>query len=795
MNRLDLNELDRQLIDCTSNNNKTSISYKQLYDIARSIISIDFDRSQSKSNTEEDHDDSDQEEFVKTLTKILQLCQTIIDFLLADIHRLEIEHKTISNQNNLYIENLKLKKLLQLQQRAIVYRRSKMANSMNVYEHHHHSESFESNADEDSLNNLKDLPYDLANKFECIYCLKRFNDADILKRHLQTKHLSNNEDSSVSISSSIASNLSFVQQLYSQYCKEQMQKISSSNSKSKDAITIRNLKNEIEQLNEKLSKTEIQLEQEKLERKNFESNLRKDFQEQLKSIQDKFESISINKIKKNEIDLSKNDGSLNKIKQNSEIKIYDESVKYRQESRAKHLDSSETSETIEDSRFDNQKKIPSQNEYSSDSKNLNEDSIRSNLTNSIEGNEANENLELKNNLRSELISELNLKRRKKQKQRLKESNRIVSESKQSDDYEKQQRYKENIGTGLDTNRTSNIEIKNEILNSVESKIENFLKDKQKFFNKNILDEEDIKEKTNEIIDRKANKSRENLEIEESKNTANDLSEIEDENREFDSNINTNTTSIETIDSKINNQEDSKIKSKILKSILKNQKSTNENAAKRRITFSNEVTEFQISPLNSDDESNDRYYSSDRSQQKTSDLLGDDIGSSDSDQNHSNERVFVMDDNSSEIEIKSASVIDVRSDSSSDSSDEEQDHGRIEKISIDDDTSIRSNRFENETKMIPIPAKRHNISGNSNTINSSAQISKLDQRHQNDRTSMNSKVQELKELIEKKLQNPIKDGLNYRIQSAMNSKEKNGTLSNSSISKHLPLLDSYDLYEF
>ncbi|KAF7495855.1 hypothetical protein SSS_03379 [Sarcoptes scabiei] len=703
MNRLDLNELDRQLIDCTSNNNKTSISYKQLYDIARSIISIDFDRSQSKSNTEEDHDDSDQEEFVKTLTKILQLCQTIIDFLLADIHRLEIEHKTISNQNNLYIENLKLKKLLQLQQRAIVYRRSKMANSMNVYEHHHHSESFESNADEDSLNNLKDLPYDLANKFECIYCLKRFNDADILKRHLQTKHLSNNEDSSVSISSSIASNLSFVQQLYSQYY----------------------------------------------------------FQEQLKSIQDKFESISINKIKKNEIDLSKNDGSLNKIKQNSEIKIYDESVKYRQESRAKHLDSSETSETIEDSRFDNQKKIPSQNEYSSDSKNLNEDSIRSNLTNSIEGNEANENLELKNNLRSELISELNLKRRKKQKQRLKESNRIVSESKQSDDYEKQQRYKENIGTGLDTNRTSNIEIKNEILNSVESKIENFLKDKQKFFNKNILDEEDIKEKTNEIIDRKANKSRENLEIEESKNTANDLSEIEDENREFDSNINTNTTSIETTDSKINNQEDSKIKSKILKSILKNQKSTNENAAKRRITFSNEVTEFQISPLNSDDESNDRYYSSDRSQQKTSDLLGDDIGSSDSDQNHSNERVFVMDDNSSEIEIKSASVIDVRSDSSSDSSDEEQDHGRIEKTSIDDDTSIRSNRFENETKMIPIPAKRHNISGNSNTINSSAQISKLDQRHQNDRTSMNSKVQELKELIEKKLQNPIKDGLNYR----------------------------------
>ena len=43
--RLNLSELDRQLINCTANHqissSSSSISYGQLYDIAKSIIAID----------------------------------------------------------------------------------------------------------------------------------------------------------------------------------------------------------------------------------------------------------------------------------------------------------------------------------------------------------------------------------------------------------------------------------------------------------------------------------------------------------------------------------------------------------------------------------------------------------------------------------------------------------------------------------------------------------------------------------------------------------------------------------
>ena len=133
MNRLNLNELDQQLINCTQMNQKSNVSYGQLYDIARSIVSIDFGQTavaanniNTNHNNNSNKKDTDHEEMEKTLTKILQLCQTIIDFLLADIRRLELENKesTIGNpNNNLLQENRKLRKLLQLQQKSIIYRR------------------------------------------------------------------------------------------------------------------------------------------------------------------------------------------------------------------------------------------------------------------------------------------------------------------------------------------------------------------------------------------------------------------------------------------------------------------------------------------------------------------------------------------------------------------------------------------------------------------------------------------------------------------------------------------------
>lgn len=44
--RLNLNELDRQLINCKS----SPISYHQFYEIARSIVEINFDENQVNNN-------------------------------------------------------------------------------------------------------------------------------------------------------------------------------------------------------------------------------------------------------------------------------------------------------------------------------------------------------------------------------------------------------------------------------------------------------------------------------------------------------------------------------------------------------------------------------------------------------------------------------------------------------------------------------------------------------------------------------------------------------------------------
>ncbi|OTF79460.1 hypothetical protein BLA29_010225 [Euroglyphus maynei] len=139
-----------------SSKSSSSVSYGQLYDIARSIIAIDFGQPMNTNN--DDDQNPDHEELEKTLTKILQLCQTIIDFLLADIRRLEMERKELANPNNLIQENRKLRKLLQLQQKAIVYRRMNFLSITNASDQQ--SAIDQNGNDDNSLYSLDQLPSD-----------------------------------------------------------------------------------------------------------------------------------------------------------------------------------------------------------------------------------------------------------------------------------------------------------------------------------------------------------------------------------------------------------------------------------------------------------------------------------------------------------------------------------------------------------------------------------------------------------------------------------------------------------
>lgn len=204
---------------------------------------------------------------------------------MADTKRLQIEHTELTDRNNLVQENGKLRKLLQLQQKAILYGRMNML-SRNYCDMNKTTSNIVENED-NSLDNFEQLPSDSKsnnqncnlkinlNKLQCIYCSKCFTNTTALSKHLHLTHLSSSlDDPSLSLSSSISSNLTCIQRIF-QHCSFQP-----SNTLNEQKIfeeKINNLKND-------LSKAFSLLEEEKLARKNFENNVRSNFEQQFNSI-------------------------------------------------------------------------------------------------------------------------------------------------------------------------------------------------------------------------------------------------------------------------------------------------------------------------------------------------------------------------------------------------------------------------------------------------------------------------------------------------------------------------------
>lgn len=230
----------------------------------------------------------------------MQLCQTIIDFLLADTKRLQIEHSELTDRNNLIQENGKLRKLLQLQQKAILYGRMNMLSTNYCDTNKTNSNIIEDN----SLDNFEQLSSDSKsnnqnffnskisfNKFQCIFCSKCFTDTAALSKHLHLTHLSSSvDDPSLSLSSSISSNLTCIQRIF-QRCPFQPPNIQTLSEQKIYEEKINNLKND-------LSKAFSLLEEEKLARKNFENNVKSDFEQQFNSIRLQLENEANRKLEK-----------------------------------------------------------------------------------------------------------------------------------------------------------------------------------------------------------------------------------------------------------------------------------------------------------------------------------------------------------------------------------------------------------------------------------------------------------------------------------------------------------------
>ncbi|KAH9516388.1 hypothetical protein DERF_007127 [Dermatophagoides farinae] len=434
MNRLNLNELDQQLINCTmGSKSNSSISYGQLYDIARSIIAIDFDQTINSNNkSSNDGKNSDHDELEKTLTKILQLCQTIINFLLADIRRLEVDRTELTNRNNLIQENRKLRKLLQLQQKAIIYRRMNFLSITNSPDHESiiDQNGNNGNNDDNSLYSLDQLPTDSkssclnSSKIQCSYCSKIFSDSQAFTKHLQLRHFSSNiDDPSQSLQSSVASNLSFVQRILQQHCclKQQQQELLQSSDMSVSDSKIEELCSEIDILKDKLSKTETQLNEEKCARRTLENDLKNNFQEQIQSIKTKLE----NKIKKIQLHQRQH----TKIDHNNyQEELMDKNHNEKSQQQKSNVHSKMDNMANKMEIFENEQKmitpaelITKSNETENEPSKLEPMIVteESQLKNSENGKQiANEDddKKLKQNLRMELISQLTTKREQRQKQ-------------------------------------------------------------------------------------------------------------------------------------------------------------------------------------------------------------------------------------------------------------------------------------------------------------------------------------------------------------------------------------------
>ena len=192
-------------------------------------------------------------------------------------------------QNNLRQENAKLRKLLSLQQKAIAFRRANLWTASDNSSRGCEDEDVSTSAAVDVSLLPEDSTVSSANKLflQCIYCPKIFADASSFAKHISLRHLSSSIDDGLpkSLSSSgdnnNSSSNSFMQRLQLQYqkvleMKEAAASAAAAGNKSNDgnAEVINRLQMEIGQLKEKLAATEQALDEEKSARASFESDLK-----------------------------------------------------------------------------------------------------------------------------------------------------------------------------------------------------------------------------------------------------------------------------------------------------------------------------------------------------------------------------------------------------------------------------------------------------------------------------------------------------------------------------------------
>ncbi|KAI2806164.1 hypothetical protein BLOT_005175 [Blomia tropicalis] len=237
----------------------TNQSYDQLYEIARSIIALnvgkDFPQNTKDSN-----------QFDQTLTKLLQICQTIIDFLLIDGNKSRhneqgsTKNDINSYNNNLLQENVKLRKLLTLQQKAIAFRRSNCWKSLS-----------ETNFNEDDTDFVDDSKSSSS----------RIIFITIIK---QPQCVDDGLPSSIT-SNGTSSGSSYLDRIRQQYCYTPSVEKTKTDSNVNQSL-IDQLQTEILNLKTKLNETEKILQEEQSARLSFENDLKSDFVENVRSIQE-----------------------------------------------------------------------------------------------------------------------------------------------------------------------------------------------------------------------------------------------------------------------------------------------------------------------------------------------------------------------------------------------------------------------------------------------------------------------------------------------------------------------------
>nr|XP_027197208.1 putative uncharacterized protein DDB_G0282133 [Dermatophagoides pteronyssinus] len=912
MNRLNLNELDQQLINCTQMNQKSNVSYGQLYDIARSIVSIDFGQTAAHNiNTNHESNkknDTDHEEMEKTLTKILQLCQTIIDFLLADIRRLELENKesTIGNSNNnLLQENRKLRKLLQLQQKSIIYRRINFSQEIHTLPDQQQQSSIidqngnnNNNNDDDnnsSLYSLDQLPSDSlksnsTSKLQCTFCSKIFSDSQAFTKHLQLRHFSSysnvDDPSSISLQSSITSNISFVQRILQQHCclkQQQQQELSQSNTDITISVDkIEELFTEFDVLKNKLIKTETQLNEEKMARKIFENDLKNNFDEQIQSIKTKLE----NKIRKiqSQQQQQQRQRSINKPDQKETFEKdnrYSENSQSEDEKIGSKIDEMFDENEQKSSRKSNENIEKSSNnlEQTNDKKSIQSENVKNKI---ILNEQKTDDKKLKQNLRMELISQLTTKREQRHKQQpipIIEPKKSEEKTKNKKDSKKEEtRLKQsknvvdseivdekssnnNNRIGEKTEQTNKEQVKSDIYNSIETRIKSYLENENDdendgqndHFNqamrriqddRNLLiqqsrhDYDFVKIETSirDIIDMKLKNK---IEKNDDKQTSTDQT-----SNETSGHSNVEIVEIETqmpkqlpektkkqpsstvVSSKDSPNETTTTTTNNLKSILKEPGKIAEN--KRNITFNNEVIEFEISPLNSDNDDDDvdgdwTLSDDDHHQTTNEQNIVKEIETTNKEQpsiNNSNRMFNIVDDlnldqNLDEEPEKPEEISSISSSTTSSTTSSEDENEQVIRKMPNQTESVNNpvqqqqmikvdvhDKSENSISIMPIPAKRKNVSqptinntatiGFNNTLNSllDDKLSNDNDRTKNDQTL---RVSELAEMIEKKLQSPARSSLSQN--AVNNNSTKKLFLNNTNLNTRNNILDAYDLYEF